>query len=98
MRATKLHGDDTPVPVLCPGRGTTKQGRLWTYVRDDRPAASPDPPAGLFRYSPHRKGERPKAHLAPFTGGLQADAYAGFDRLYCERVPEAARWAHLRRQ
>src|SRR5437660_827622 len=98
MRATKLHGDDTPVPVLCPGRGTTKQGRLWTYVRDDRPAASPDPPAVLFRYSPDRKGERPKAHLAPFTGVLQADAYAGRDRLYGERIQEAACWAHVRRK
>jgi len=98
MSATKLHGDDTPVPVLCPGRGTTKQGRLWTYVRDDRPAASPDPPAVLFRYSPDRKGERPKAHLAPFTGVLQADAYAGFDRLYGERIQEAACWAHVRRK
>src|SRR5438874_4716530 len=98
MRATKLHGDDTPVPVLCPGRGTTKPGRLWTYVRDDRPAASPDPPSVLFRYSPDRKGERPKAHLAPFTGVLQADAYAGFDRLYGERIQEAACWAHVRRK
>jgi transposase len=98
MSATKLHGDDTPVPVLCPGRGTTKQGRLWTYVRDDRPAASYEPPAVLFRYSPDRKGERPKAHLAPFTGVLQADAYAGFDRLYGERIQEAACWAHVRRK
>ena len=98
MSTYKLHGDDTPVPVLCPGRGTTKQGRLWTYVRDDRPAASPDPPAVLFRYSPDRKGERPKAHLAPFTGVLQADAYAGFDRLYGERIQEAACWAHVRRK
>jgi len=98
MSATKLHGDDTPVPVLCPGRGTTKQGRLWTYVRDDRPAASTEPPAVLFRYSPDRKGEHPKAHLAPFTGVLQADAYAGFDRLYGERIQEAACWAHVRRK
>ena len=84
----KIHGDDTPVPVLFPGRGTTKQGRLWTYVRDDRPAGSTDPPALLFRYSPDRKGERPRAHLANFTGVLQADAYAGFDQLYGES-PEA---------
>src|ERR1700684_4469971 len=68
----KLHGDDTPVPVLCPGRGTTKQGRLWTYVRDDRPAGSTEPPAVYFRYSPDRKGERPQGHLASFTGVLQA--------------------------
>ena len=50
--------------VLCPGRGTTRQGRLWTYVRDDRPAASPEPPAVWFQYSPDRKGERPRGHLA----------------------------------
>jgi transposase len=93
----KLHGDDTPVPVLCPGRGTTKQGRLWTYVRDDRPAGSTDPPAVWFRYSPDRKGERPRAHLASFAGVLQADAYAGFERLYGDRVREAACWAHVRR-
>ena len=98
MGAKKLHGDDTPVPVLCPGRGTTKQGRLWTYVRDDRPAASTEPAAVLFRYSPDRKGERPKAHLASFVGILQADAYAGFDRLYGERIQEAACWAHVRRK
>ena len=98
MSATKLHGDDTPVPVLCPGRGSTRQGRLWTYVRDDRPAASTEPPAVFFRYSPDRKGERPRAHLASFTGVLQADAYAGFDRLYGERIQEAACWAHVRRK
>jgi transposase len=97
LSAQKIHGDDTPVPVLCPGRGTTKQGRLWTYVRDDRAAASAEPPAVYFRYSPDRKGERPRAHLASFTGILQADAYAGFERLYGERIQEAACWAHVRR-
>jgi transposase len=98
LGAAKLHGDDTPVPVLCPGRGTTKTGRLWTYVRDDRPAGSTDPPAALFRYSPDRKGERPREHLASFRGVLQADAYAGFERLYGERIQEAACWAHVRRK
>lgn len=98
LSAEKLHADDTPVPVLSPGRGTTRQGRLWTYVRDDRPAASAEPPAVLFRYSPDRKGERPREHLASFTGILQADAYAGFDRLYGERIQEAACWAHARRK
>ena len=98
LGAYKIHGDDTPVPVLCPGRGTTKQGRLWTYVRDDRPAGSAEPPAVLFRYSPDRKGERPRAHLANFTGVLQADAYAGFDQLYGEKIKEAACWAHVRRK
>ena len=98
MSSSKLHADDTPVPVLCPGRGTTKQGRLWTYVRDNRPAGSTEPPAVFFRYSPDRKGERPQAHLTSFTGVLQADAYAGFDRLYGERIQEAACWAHVRRK
>lgn len=95
--AGKLHADDTPVPVLDPGRGRTKTGRLWTYVLDDRPAASQEPAAVLFRYSPDRRGEHPKEHLKPFTGILQADAYAGFGHLYGERVREAACWAHARR-
>jgi hypothetical protein len=98
MTAHKLHADDTPIPVLCPGRGTTKQGRLSTYVRDDRPAGSQDPAAVLFRYSPDRKGERPRVHLQPFVGYLQADAYAGFDRLYGDRIQEVACWAHVRRK
>jgi transposase len=95
--AGKLHADDTPVPVLDPGRGKTKTGRLWTYVRDDRPAKSQDPAAVLFRYSPDRRGEHPKVHLKPFTGILQADAYSGFGHLYGERIQEAACWAHARR-
>jgi len=96
--AGKLHADDTPIPVLAPGTGKTKTGRLWTYVRDNRAGGSTDPPAVIFRYSPDRKGERPQAHLASFTGVLQADAYAGFDRLYGERIQEAACWAHVRRK
>jgi len=96
--ADKLHADDTPVPVLCPGRGTTRQGRLWTYVRDDRPAGSEDPPAVLLRYTPDRKAVHPVAHLSGFRGILQADGYAGFDRLYGERIQEAACWAHVRRK
>jgi transposase len=97
MAAEKLHADDTPVPVLDPGRGRTKTGRLWTYVRDDRPAGSEETPAVLFRYAPDRRGERPRDHLAPFSGILQADAYAGFGHLYGERIQEAACWAHARR-
>jgi transposase len=97
MAANKLHADDTPVPVLEPGRGRTKTGRLWTYVRDDRPAASTEAAAVLFRYAPDRKGERPREHLKPFSGILQADAYAGFGHLYGERIQEAACWAHARR-
>jgi len=99
LAADKVHADDTPVPVLEPGRGKTRTGRLWTYVRDDRPAGSTDPPAVLFRYSPDRKGERARAHLKGFTGVLQADAYAGFDGLYVDgRILEAGCWAHVRRK
>ena len=78
LSAGKLHADDTPVPVLAPGLGKTKTGRLWTYVRDDRPSADTAAPAVWFAYSPDRKGEHPKRHLANFTGALQADAYAGY--------------------
>jgi transposase len=99
LAATKLHADDTPVPVLAPGRGSTKTGRLWTYVRDDRPAGSTDAPAVWFQYSPDRKGERPMGHLKHFAGILQADGYAGFERLYARGdVVEAACWAHVRRK
>ena len=99
LGAQKLHADDTPVPVLEPGRGKTRTGRLWTYVRDDRPSGSTDPPAVLFRYSPDRKGERARVHLKAFTGVLQADAYAGFDELYVDgRILEAGCWAHVRRK
>jgi hypothetical protein len=103
LAGNKLHADDTPVPVLCPGRGTTKQGRLWTYVRDDRPSGGSDPPAVWFAYSPDRKGLHPRSHLRNFHGILQADGYAGFDKLYNETDPhhpikEAACWAHVRRK
>src|SRR5512134_3315545 len=96
--AAKIHADDTPVPVLDPGRGRTKTGRLWVYVRDDRPSGDASPPAAVFFYSPDRKGERPADHLADFSGFLQADAYAGFDKLYGERIIEVACWAHARRK
>lgn len=99
LNATKLHGDDIPVPVLDPGRGKTKTGRLWTYVRDDRPAGSTDPPAVWFAYSPDRKAEHPANHLREFRGVLQADAYVGYNRLYEQgRIVEAACWAHVRRK
>ena len=99
LSAEKLHADDTPVPVLVPGLGKTKLGRLWTYVRDDRPSGNQTPPAVWFAYSPDRKGEHPQAHLRDFSGMLQADAYAGFDQLYeSGRIQEAACWAHVRRK
>ncbi len=96
---SKLHADDTPVPVLAPGTGKTKTGRLWTYVRDDRPAGSKAAPAVWFAYSPDRKGEHPERHLRNFRGRLQADAYAGFNQLYeSGRIQEVACWAHVRRK
>ncbi len=87
MSAYKLHADDTPIPVLAPGAGTTRTGRLWSYVRDDQPSGSTDPPAVLFRYSPDRKGERTREHLTNFRGVLQADGYAGFQGLYDRAHP-----------
>ena len=99
MSAAKLHGDDIPVPVLAPGLGKTKTGRLWTYVRDDRPAGDQVPPAVWFSYTPDRKGEHPRAHLSTFQGTLQADGYAGFEQLYATgKIKEAACWAHVRRK
>jgi len=98
MEAGKLHADDTPVPVLAPGNGRTKTGRLWTYVRDDRPAGDRAAPAVWFAYSPDRKGEHPEQHLHQFRGTLQADAYAGFNQLYADgRIQQAVCWAHVRR-
>src|SRR5216684_63809 len=97
--AGKLHADDTPVPVLAPGQGKTKTGRLWTYVRDDRPAGDTAAPAVWFAYSPDRGGEHPQQHLRTFQGALQADAYAGFNQLYKDdRIQEVACWAHVRRK
>jgi transposase len=99
MAGPKIHGDDTPVPVLAPGKGKTKTGRLWTYVRDDRPAGDQTPPAVWYCYTPDRKGEHPKAHLREFQGTLQADAYAGYERVYEDgRIQEAGCWAHVRRK
>ena len=107
--AEKIHGDDTPVPVLEPGLGRTRTGRLWVYVRDDRPFCGPAPPAAVYVYSPDRGGEHPAAHLAHFTGFLQADAYSGFAALYEPReagpglpaipaITEVACWSHCRRR
>ena len=99
LSATKIHADDTPVPVLAPGNGKTKTGRLWTYVRDERPAGEDTAPAVWFAYSPDRKGEHPRLHLKKFKGALQADAYAGFHHLYeGGAIYEVACWAHTRRK
>jgi transposase len=99
MAATKLHADDTPVPVLAPGNGKTKTARLWTYVRDDRASGDLTPAAVWFAYTPDRKGIHPQTHLANFNGVLHADAYAGFNALYQDgAIQEAACWAHARRK
>jgi transposase len=112
MGARVVHADDTPVDVLAPGTGKTKTGRLWVYLRDERPHAGTAPPAVLYRYTPDRKGEHCRAELANFTGWLHADGYAGFGRLYeiagmkasdaalvhgPPRMAEVACWSHVRR-
>ena len=101
LDAARIHGDDTTVPVLA--KGKTVIGRLWTYVRDDRPFGGPDPPAAVYFYSRNRDGEHPRRHLADYRGILQADAYAGFNHLYDQRrkpgpITEAACWSHARRK
>ena len=101
LSAERIHADDTTVPVLAKGKTTT--GRLWTYVRDDRPFGGADPPAALFRYSCSRSGEYPREHLATYVGIMQADAFAGFNELYKGRrkpapLIEAACWSHGRRK
>jgi hypothetical protein len=104
MTGTVIHADDTPVPVLAPGNGKTKTGRLWVYLRNERPHAGGAPPAVLYRYTPDRKGEHCRAHLVPFSGHLHADGYAGFAGLYESTagmpaaVTEVACWAHVRRK
>ena len=99
LGAERLHGDDTTVPVLAKGKTIT--GRLWAYVRDDRPFGE-GRPAVLFSWSPDRRGEHPEQHLAGYSGTLQADAWAGFGSLYKPARPggavtEALCWAHARR-
>jgi transposase len=101
LSAERIHGDDTTVPVLA--KHQTRTGRLWTYVRDDRPFAGHAPPAALFSYSRDRTAEHPERHLADYAGILQADAYAGFNALYTPdralgAIIEAACWAHARRK
>jgi transposase len=94
-----LFGDDTPVPVLAPGLGKTRTGRLWTYVRDERPHGGEAQPAAAYFYSADRKGEHPQAHLKDFRGALHADGYAGFNGVFeTGKVTEAACWAHVRRK
>ena len=101
LSAERLHGDDTTVPILA--KGKTETGRVWTYVRDDRPFGGKDPPAALFYASRDRRGEHPERHLTNWSGILQADAFSGYARLYPpDRKPgpivEALCWSHARRK
>ena len=101
LAAERIHADDTPVPVLA--KGKTRTGRLWTYVRDDRPFGGADPPAAILLYARDRSGSHPEEHLRGYTGLMQADAYAGYNRLYEQGrkpspITEAACWAHARRK
>ena len=100
LAAARLHGDDTTVPVLA--KGKTDTGRIWTYVRDDRPFGGETAPAAVFYYSRDRTGAHPQAHLAKHAGILQADAYDGYRKLYEPgrspgNILEAACWVHARR-
>lgn len=99
--AERLHGDDTTVPIRAKGKTIT--GRLWNYVRDDRPFGGNDPPSVIFHYSRDRRGDHPKRHLAQWSGILQADAYAGYNELYAPNresgpILEAGCFAHARRK
>jgi len=101
MSAERIHADDTTVPVLAKMKAVV--GRIWTYVRDDRPFGGGDPPAALFYYSRNRAGEHPQGHLAGYVGLMQADAFTGYNDLYrANRKPapilEAACWSHGRRK
>ena len=98
LAGARVHADDTPMPMLAPGKGRTQTARFWAYLRDDRPFGGRDPPAVLYEFTPDRKGEHPQRRLREFRGILQADAYAGFNALYeGGRVVEAACWTHARR-
>ena len=99
LKAGKIHTDDTPVPMLVPGRGKTAQARLWTYVVDDRASGATGPALAWYRFTADRSGVHPQRELDSFTGLLQADGYAGYDKLYAgKRIREVACWAHFRRK
>ena len=99
LKGQAIFADDTPVKLLAPGSGKTKTARLWAYVRDERPWSGDMPPAAWYRFSPDRKGARPREHLADFTDFMHADGYAGFNDLYrTGKVSEVACMAHIRRK
>jgi transposase len=105
--APVIHTDDTSIGVLAPGNGKTRTGRLWIYLVDERPWQGSHAPAAYYRFSPDRKGERPRDHLTTFHGVIQADAYGGYEALARQigppgvnapRLMHAACWAHARRK
>ena len=107
LAAPVIHTDDTPIKVLAPGQGKTRTGRIWIYLLDERPWQGVRAPAAYYQFSPDRKGERPRDHLANFQGVIQADAYSGYEALARQvgppgvnapRVMHAACWAHARRK
>ena len=99
LKAAKIHSDDTPVPMLVPGKGKTAQGRLWTYVVDDRASGANGPPLVWYKFTQTRSGTYPQTELKTFAGLLQADGYAGYAKLYGgNRIQEVACWAHFRRK
>jgi transposase len=107
MAAPVLHTDDTPIQLLAPGLGRTRTARIWVYLTDERPWRGSRPPAAYYRFSPDRKGERPREHLAGFRGVIQADAFGGYESLARSSVPpganapviiHAACMAHARRK
>lgn len=107
MAAPVIHTDDTPIAVLAPGNGKTRTGRIWIYLVDERPWLGARAPAAYYRFSPDRKGERPRDHLAAFHGAIQADAFSGYEALVRQseppgantpRIMHAACWAHARRK
>ena len=107
MQADVIHTDDTPIAVLAPGHGKTRKARVWTYLVDERPWAGSRAPAAYYRFSPDRKGERPRDHLSTFNGVIQADAFSGYEALVRQqgphgsnapRIRHAACFAHARRK
>lgn len=104
LSSGNVNADDTPFKVLAPGKGKTKRGYLWTYVRDGTAWGSTDPPAVWYQYSPGRAGKYPQKHLKDYIGTLQVDGYAGFEAMFVPPAPDVSSnivevgcWAHVRR-
>lgn len=99
LKAVKIHTDDTPVPMLVPGKGKTAQARLWAYMVDNRACGEAAPALVWYKFSPDRSGIHPQTELKSFTGLPQADGYAGYQKLYVGGgIQEVACWAHFRRK